>query len=117
MAISLAFVRRRLQQVIAILIAGRFEQREQAQERICAQICLRCDLGVAGNRRQHPDWNFESLTRGIENGDSAIALLWSPEHPQSKAVKRMKRIENPNVRRVRTRGIVCDDGFTRTSTA
>ena len=111
MAISLAFVRRRLQKVIVILVAGRFEQREQAQEGFSAQICLRCDLGLAGNLRQHPDRNFESLARGIENGDRAIALLWSSENPQSIAVKRMKRIKNLNVCDVRTQGIVRDDGI------
>jgi hypothetical protein len=117
MAISLASVRRRLQKVIATLIAGRLEQREQAQEGFSAQICLRCNLGATGNRRKHPDWNFESLTRGIENGDRAIALFWSPENPQSIAVKRMKRIKNLDVCDVRTQGIVRDDGFIRMSTA
>ena len=68
------------------------------------------------NRRQHPDWNFESLTRGIENGDRAIALLWSPENPQSIAEKRMKRVKNLDVCDVRTKGIVRDDGIIRIST-
>jgi hypothetical protein len=79
-----------------------------------AQICLRCDLGLAGNRRQHPDWNFESLARRIENGDRAIATPWSSENPQSIAVKRMKRIKNLDVCDVRTQGIVRDDGLIHT---
>ena len=112
MAISLAFVRGRLQKVIAFR-TGRFEQRDQAQQGFSAQVCLQRDLCPAGNRREHPSRNFESLAYGIDNGDRPIAFLRLPEDPQSIAVKRMKRIKNFNVRDVRTQGIVRDDVIIR----
>jgi hypothetical protein len=116
MVISLAFVRGRLPKVIAFL-TGRFEQRDQTQKGISAQKCLRGDLCLASNRREHPNRNFESLAYGIDNGDRTIAFLRLPEDPQPIAVKRMKRIKNLNVCDVRTQGIVRDDGTIRTFTA
>jgi hypothetical protein len=67
-------------------------------------------LDVRGGRREHPHRNLQALACWVEDRDGTIAALGFTKDSKAIAVKRMKGIENLNVRAVRTQGIVRDDG-------
>jgi hypothetical protein len=62
------------------------------------------DLGAFP--RQHPDGNFQSPAGWVHDTDRPISSLRSAKDPQSSAMKRVKRVEDLNIRIVRAQGIV-----------
>jgi hypothetical protein len=107
-----------LRKIIVDSIDGRVsDQGAEIQKRFSAQKSLFRHLDVRGGRREHPHRNFQALAYWIEHRDCTVAALGSTNDSKAIAVERMKRIENLNVRSVRTRGIVRDGGTTRTCTA
>jgi hypothetical protein len=114
---SLAPVHRRLRKVIVDSIDSRVsEQGGEIQKRFSAQKSLFSYLDVRGGRREHPHRNFQALAYWIEHRDCTVAALGSTNDSKAIAVERMKRIENLNVRSVRTQGIVRDDATIHTCT-
>jgi hypothetical protein len=72
------------------------------------------DLGAFPQK--HPDWNFQSLPAGVHDADRPISPLRFAKDLQGNPMKRMKGVEDLNIRIVRAQGIV-DVGVTiRTST-
>ena len=62
------------------------------------------DLGAFP--RQHPDWNLQSLPAWVQDTDRPISPLRSAKDLQASTMKRVKRIEDLNIRIVRAQGIV-----------
>jgi hypothetical protein len=93
------------------------EQGGELQKRFSAQKCLFSRLDVCGGRREHPHRNLQPLAYWVQDRDCTIAALGSTNDSEAIALERMKRIENLNVRGVRTQGIVRDDGLIRIFTA
>ena len=114
---SLAAVSRRLRKIIVDCIDSRVsEQGVEIQKCFSAQTSLFSRPDVRSGRREHPHRNLQALAYWIEHRDCTVAALGSTNDSKPIAVEWMKRIENFNVRGVRTQGIVRDGGFTRTST-
>jgi hypothetical protein len=59
---------------------------------------------------------FNRFAYFVDNRDRAVLSFGSADDSQAIAVKRMERIEYPDVCGVCTQGIVRDDGFIRMST-
>jgi hypothetical protein len=115
---SLAPVHRRLQKVIADSMDSRVsEQGGEIQKRFSAQKRLVGRLDVRGARGKHPHRNLQALAYRVQDRDCTVAAFGSTNDSKAIAVERMKRIENLNVRSVRTQGIVRDDGLILTSIA
>ena len=72
------------------------------------------DLGAVP--RQHPDGNFQSPAGWVHDTDRPISSLRSAKDPQSSAMKRVKWVEDLNIRIVRAQGIVGVGVTIRTST-
>ena len=66
-------------------------------------------------RRQHPDRNFQSPADRVDDGDRAVSPLGSAQDFKSCGLKRVERIEDLDVRALRTQGIVGGDVFIRIS--
>jgi len=64
---------------------------------------------VSGVGTNHPYRNLQSPACGIYNRDCTISPFWFPGDSQTITVQGMKRIENADVRRIRTQGIVGGD--------
>ena len=62
------------------------------------------DLGAFP--RQHPDRNFQSPPARVHDADRPISSLRSAKDLQGRAMKRVKGVENLNIRIVRAQGIV-----------
>jgi len=115
---SLAPVHRRLRKIIVDSIDSRVrEQGGEIQKRFSAQKRLFSGLDARGGRREHPHRNLQALAYWVEHRDCTVAAFGSTNDSKAIAVERMKRIENLNVRGVRTQGIVRDDGSIRACTA
>ena len=56
--------------------------------------------------RQHPDWNFQSPADRVEDGDRAISPLGPAQDFKSSGLEWVERIEDLDVRALRTQGIV-----------
>ena len=56
--------------------------------------------------RQHPDRNFQSPADGVDDGDRAISPLGSAQDFKSSGLEWVERIEDLDVRALRTQGIV-----------
>jgi hypothetical protein len=56
--------------------------------------------------RQHPDRNFQSPADRVDDGDSAISPLGSAQDFKSSGLEWVERIEDLDVRALRTQGIV-----------
>jgi hypothetical protein len=65
----------------------------------------------------HPYRNLQSPACWIYNRDGTISPFWSPGDSQAITVQGMKRIENADVRRIRTQGTVDGCCITRMFTA
>jgi hypothetical protein len=75
------------------------------------------DLHVSVVTRQHPDRNLQTASARLYDGHCTITGFGSADDPESPAVQWVEGIENMNVSRSRTQGIV-RAGFTiRISTA
>jgi hypothetical protein len=115
---SLASVHRRLRKVIVDSIDSRAsEQGGEIQKRFSAQKSLFSHLDVRSGRREHPHRNLQALAYWVQDRDGTVAALGSTNDTKAIAVERMQRIENLNVRSVRTQGIVRDGGTIRTCIA
>jgi SAM-dependent methyltransferase len=115
---SLAPVHGRLRKVIADSTDSRVsEQAAEIQKGLSAQKSLVSCLDVGCGGGEHPHRNLQALAYWVENRDCTVAAFGSTNDPKAIAVERMKRIENLNVRSVRTQGIVRDDGRIHTYTA
>lgn len=118
MITSLASVNRRLQKVIVNLSGRRLtHQRDEIQKRFSAQMRLSLHLDIRGVRGKHPDRNFQPPACWIYDRDCTVLPFRSPADSQAITVQRMKRIENVDVRGLRTQGTVGDCCIIRTCTA
>jgi hypothetical protein len=66
--------------------------------------------------QKHPDRNLQSPPAWIDDTDRPISPLRSAKDPQGSAMKRVKGVEDLNVRAVRAQGIVGVGVTTRMST-
>lgn len=115
---SLAPVNGRLRKVIVDSIDSRANQQgREIQKGFSAQKSLFSRLDVRSGRREHPHRDLQALAYRIEDRDGTVAAFGSTNDSKAIAVEWMKRIENLDVRGVRTQGIVRDDGSIRMSTA
>ena len=106
---SIASINSYLEEVIVIGVHGgkrRGKQRCKVQKSIRAQRCFIVDLDVSAGRREHPNRDLEPTTARPHDSDCTITGLRSADDPQRTAMQRVKRIENVNVSRFRTQGIV-----------
>ena len=76
-----------------------------------------CNFDATTVRRQHPDWNLQSPTGGVNDGDCSISPLRSTQDLKSSATERMKRVKDPDVRTFCAQGIVSVVTFIPTFTA
>src|SRR5215472_3474113 len=67
--------------------------------------------------REHPNRNLQSRAGSINDGDRPIASLRPADNLKGSAVERVERIEDLDVRALRTQGIVGGDAIIRTCTA
>ena len=67
---------------------------------------LRNYPGFSGIGTNHPYRNLQPPSCWIYNRDCTISPFWSPGDSQTITVQGMKRIENADVRRIRTQGTV-----------
>lgn len=65
--------------------------------------------------RQHPDRNFESPASRVDDGDCSISPLGPAQDFKSAGLEWVERIEDLDVRALRTQGIVGGGVFTRIS--
>ena len=95
----------------------RGEQRCKVKKSILAQRWFIVDLDVSAGRRQHPNRDLQPTTARPHDSDCTITGFRSADDPQGTAMQWVKRIENLNVSRFRTQGIVGAAVFTLMSTA
>src|SRR6202035_3959256 len=76
------------------------------KERILTQMRSFGDHDLGAFPRQHPDWNFQSPAAWIHDTDCPISSLRSAKDPKSSTMKRVKGVEDLNIRIVRAQGIV-----------
>jgi hypothetical protein len=81
---------------------------------VLTQVRLLRDLDLGALRQQHPDGNLQSPPGWIHDTDRPIFALRSAKDLQSSTVKRMKRVEDPNM--IRAQGIVGVGAIIRTCT-
>ena len=62
------------------------------------------DLGTL--RQQHPDGNLQSPPGWVHDTDRPISPLWSAKDLQGSTSKRVKGVEDLNIRITRAQGIV-----------
>src|SRR6202035_2662228 len=84
------------------------------KERILTQMRSFGDHDLGAFPRQHPDWNFQSPAAWIHDTDCPISSLRSAKDPKSSTMKRVKGVEDLNIRIVRAQGIVGVGVSTRT---
>jgi hypothetical protein len=73
------------------------------------------DLGAFPQK--HPDWNFQSPPAGVHDADCPISPLRFAKDLQGSPMKRVKGVEDLNIRIVRAQGIVDVGVIIRMSTA
>jgi len=109
-----------LQEVIVICVgSGKHGAKQgcKAHKRVLAQMRFVFDLDLSAVRRQHPNRDLESTSARLYDSDCPITGFRSADDPKSFAVQRVEGIENLNVNRFRTQGIVGVGVITRTYTA
>jgi hypothetical protein len=74
------------------------------------------DHGLGAFPRQHPDWNLQSPPAWVHDTDRPISPLRSAKDLQGSTMKRVKGVEDLNIRIVRAQGIVGVGVITRTCT-
>jgi hypothetical protein len=62
------------------------------------------DLGTL--RQQHPDGNLQSPSGWVHDTDRPISSLRSAKDPEGNTLKRVKGVEDLNIRIIGTQGIV-----------
>ncbi len=75
------------------------------------------DLDRGAIRHQHPHGNLQPFSASIDDRDCAISPLGPADDLKSRTMKRMERIENPDLVAFREQGIVGADVSILTSTA
>jgi len=75
------------------------------------------DVDLGAIPRQHPDRDFQPPPACVNDADGPISPLRSAEDLQGSTMKRVKGVENLNLRIIRTQGIVGVGAITRISTA
>ena len=106
---SIASVNSYLLEVIVISVRGGKRTRKQrceVQKSILVQMWFVLDLNVSAGRRQHPNRDLQSTSARLYDSDCTITGFRSADDPKSFAVQRVEGIENLNVNRFRTQGIV-----------
>src|SRR5215212_3026112 len=78
----------------------------QGSQSILVQRWFIVDLDVSAGRRQHPNRDLQPTTTRPHDSDCTITGLRSADDPQGTAMQWVKGIENLNVSRFRTQGIV-----------
>ena len=89
----------------------------ELQECVSAQMRLIAHPGFSGIGTNHPCRNLQPPACWVYNRDCTISPFWSPGDSQTITVQGMKRIENADVRRIRTQGTVGGCCCIPTSTA
>src|ERR1700694_1439778 len=74
------------------------------------------DLDRGAIRHQHPHGNLQPFSASIDDRDCAISPLGPADDLKSRTMKRMERIENPDLVAFREQGIVGADVFIHIST-
>jgi hypothetical protein len=74
------------------------------------------DLDRGAIRHQHPHGNLQPFSASIDDRDCAISPLGPADDLKSRTMKRMERIENPDLVAFREQGIVGADVFIPTYT-
>ena len=92
----------------------RTNQRSKRQKCFFAQMPLFRDHGSGALRFQHPDRNLQSPPTWVQNANGPVTSLRSAKDPQSCTMKRVKGVEDLNIRIVRAQGIVGVGVITRT---
>jgi len=75
------------------------------------------DVDLSAIPRQHPDRDFQAPPACVNDADGPISPLRSAEDLQGSTMKRVKGVENLNLRIIRAPGIVGVGAFTRTCIA
>ena len=117
---SIASVNSYLEEGIVIGVRGgkcTRKQRCKVQKHILAQMRFVLDFAVSARRRQHPNRDLQPTTARLHDSDCTITGLRSADDPEGTAMQWVKGIENLNVSRFRTQGIVGAGVRTRTCTA
>jgi hypothetical protein len=71
------------------------------------------DHDLGGFLQQHPDRNFQSPPTWVHDTDRPISSLRSAKDLQGGTMKRVKGVEDLNIRIIRAQGIVGVGVFTR----
>ena len=72
------------------------------------------DVDLSAIPRQHPDRDFQAPPACVNDADGPISPLRSAEDLQGSTMKRVKGVENLNLRIIRAQGIVGVGACTRT---
>jgi len=104
---SLACVNNRWQKVSvnAALHLPRHQRRE-TQKSFLVHVSLLGDFYLGGIRQQHPHRNFQTPPCWIDDRDRAIFPFRSPQNPKGTTVKRVKAVEDLDVRGFCAQGTV-----------
>jgi hypothetical protein len=76
------------------------------QERLFTQMRLFSDLYRGGFSRQHPGRNLQTLPGWVNDTDRSIPPLGPAEDLHRSATKRVKGVEDLNIRIIRAQGIL-----------
>jgi hypothetical protein len=98
-----------LQEVIVFSVRGGKHSRQQGcegQKSLFAKMRPVFDLGPSAVRCQHPNRNLQSTSAWFHDRDCTITGLGSTNDSEDLAMQWVKGIENLNVSRFRTQGIV-----------
>jgi|GEM_PF-5123587 len=109
---SLACVNNRWQKVSvnAALHLPRHQRRE-TQKSFLVHVSLLGDFYLGGIRQQHPHRNFQTPPCWIDDRDRAIFPFRSPQNPKGTTVKRVKAVEDLDVRGFCAQGTVGAGAF------
>ena len=81
-------------------------QTREREKSFLTQVHLLRDLYFSAIRQEHPDRNFQSSPRRINDSNRSISPLRSAKDPQGGSMKRVKGVEDLNTRPTRAQGIV-----------
>ena len=95
----------------------RGDQCSKRQERFFTEARLFGDLDPGAIPGQHPRRNLQTLPGCVNDADRPIATLRSADNLQGSAIKRVKGVEDLNIRMIRAQGIVGVGATIRMSTA
>jgi hypothetical protein len=117
---SIASVNNRLQKVTVNLVfrVERWEYQTREREKgFLTQVHLLRDLYFSAIRQEHPDRNFQSPPRRINDSDRPISPLRSAKDLKGSTMERVEWVENLDVRTFCAQGTVGVGAFIRMYTA